>query len=281
MLRYLPRSPPARSASRSSTRGPRRELRRLHAPGRLPRAAGHQPDLDRDAPHRAAADRPTGAHGERDPEVPPQRVPDASRNTTPSPARSPSRSASWSSPTSRPTSAKAARRLVSIVSSGPRCGVYALIELDTKLQLPSGFQLKDMEPHCVNMIWKDGRPALARAQLRPVPAGAGRPARPEHVLAGSSIWSGAAARDANRVEVPFEFIAPKPEELLDPGQPQRRRHPLGPAGRHQAPAPQPRQGNLAAHAHRRQDGLGQVDPAPRPDHQRCALRTAPTSSSST
>ena len=37
----------------------------------------------------------------------------------------------------------AIRRLVSIVSSGARCGVYALILLDTKLQLPSGFQLKD------------------------------------------------------------------------------------------------------------------------------------------
>ncbi len=55
---------------------PGRELRRVHAPGRLPRAPGHQPDLDRDAAHRAAAGRPPAAHGERDPEVPPQRVRD-------------------------------------------------------------------------------------------------------------------------------------------------------------------------------------------------------------
>ena len=51
----------------------------------------------------------------------------------------------------------AARRLVSIASSGARCGVYALISLDTKLPLPAGFQLKDLEPHCVNVNWKEGR----------------------------------------------------------------------------------------------------------------------------
>ena len=72
----------------------------------------------------------------------------------------------------------ALRRLVSIVASGARCGVYALILLDTKLQLPSGFQLEDLENHCVNLIWKESRLQLARAELRPVPAGARRAARP-------------------------------------------------------------------------------------------------------
>jgi len=51
----------------------------------------------------------------------------------------------------------AMKRLVSIVQSGARCGVYALILLDTKLGLPSGFQIKDLENHCVNMNWKEGR----------------------------------------------------------------------------------------------------------------------------
>ena len=43
------------------------------------------------AAHRAAAGRPDRAHGERDPEVPAQRVRDASRSTTRRPARWPSR----------------------------------------------------------------------------------------------------------------------------------------------------------------------------------------------
>ncbi len=51
----------------------------------------------------------------------------------------------------------ALRRLVSIVNSGARCGVYALIMLDTKMQLPSGFQIKDIENNCVNLIWKDNK----------------------------------------------------------------------------------------------------------------------------
>ena len=55
---------------------PGREFRRVHAPGRLSRAPGHQPHLDRGAAHRAAADRSHRAHGERDPEVPAQRVRD-------------------------------------------------------------------------------------------------------------------------------------------------------------------------------------------------------------
>ena len=83
----------------------------------------------------------------------------------------------------------AARRLISIVSSGARCGVYALISLDTKLPLPAGCQLKDLEPHCVNVNWKEGRLALARPRLRPVPAGA-RHARPTRdVLRRSSTTS--------------------------------------------------------------------------------------------
>ncbi len=51
----------------------------------------------------------------------------------------------------------ALRRLISIVNSGARCGVYALVLYDTKLGLPSGFQLKELEAPCVNMIWKENR----------------------------------------------------------------------------------------------------------------------------
>ena len=96
----------------------------------------------------------------------------------------------------------ALRRLISIVNSGARCGVYALMIVDTKLGLPSGFQLKDLEPHCVNMIWKEGRlhwrePNFGRYPLtldaRPTPA---RFSELLHKV-------GVAARDANRVEVPF------------------------------------------------------------------------------
>jgi hypothetical protein len=106
----------------------------------------------------------------------------------------------------------AIKRLVSIVSSGARCGVYALILLDTKLGLPSGFQIKDLENHCVNMNWKEGRlawrePNFGRFSLSlDGPPDASRFSELLHKV-------GVAARDANRVEVPFEFIAPKPEQF--------------------------------------------------------------------
>ncbi len=105
----------------------------------------------------------------------------------------------------------AIRRLVSIVSSGARCGVYALILLDTKLQLPSGFQLKDIESQCVNMVWKEGRLQWREPNFGRYPLGLDKP--PEQARFSELLHKiGVAARDANRVEVPFEFIAPKPEE---------------------------------------------------------------------
>src|SRR5262249_5833699 len=51
----------------------------------------------------------------------------------------------------------AAKRLVSIVNSGARCGVYTLISVDTKQSLPPAFQLKDIEQHCVSLVWRDGQ----------------------------------------------------------------------------------------------------------------------------
>src|SRR5205823_6531532 len=46
-------------------------------------------------------------------------------------------------------SESAARRLVSIASSGARCGVYTLVSVDLKQQMPTGCQLKDLEPFCL------------------------------------------------------------------------------------------------------------------------------------
>src|SRR5206468_9369102 len=42
-------------------------------------------------------------------------------------------------------SIEAARRLVSIATSGARCGVYTLVTVDTKQPLPHGFNLADLE----------------------------------------------------------------------------------------------------------------------------------------
>ncbi len=105
----------------------------------------------------------------------------------------------------------ALRRLVSIVNSGARCGVYALILQDTKLGLPSGFQIKDLENPCVNMNWKEGRLQWKEPNLGRYPLSLDGP--PDQTRFSELLHKvGNAARDANRVEVPFEFIAPKPDQ---------------------------------------------------------------------
>ncbi len=105
----------------------------------------------------------------------------------------------------------AARRLVSIASTGGRCGVYVLISLDTKQPLPTGVTLKDLEPWCVNFSWAEGRlnwknPELDRLPLTyDTPPDSERMTRLMHKV-------GDLAKNANKVEVPFEFIAPTPDQ---------------------------------------------------------------------
>jgi hypothetical protein len=106
----------------------------------------------------------------------------------------------------------ALRRLISIVNSGARCGVYALVLYDTKLGLPSGFQLKELESPCVNMIWKESRLQWREPNFGRYPLSLDAP--PDQTRFSELLHKvGNAARDANRVEVPFEFIAPKPAEF--------------------------------------------------------------------
>ena len=74
--------------------------------------------------------------------------------------------------------------------------------------------------HCVNLIWKDGRLDWREPNFGRYPLALDAPPDPARF---SEILHkvGAAARDANRVEVPFEFIAPKPDAVLDRRQPAR------------------------------------------------------------
>ncbi|MHC5539734.1 FtsK/SpoIIIE domain-containing protein, partial [Singulisphaera rosea] len=105
----------------------------------------------------------------------------------------------------------ATRRLMSIASSGARCGVFTLISVDTKLQVPSGFQVKDLEQYAVNLTWKEGKFVWREENFSKFPLQLDKPPTPDAVTKLMHI-AGDRARNANRVEVPFEFIAPKPEE---------------------------------------------------------------------
>lgn len=109
-------------------------------------------------------------------------------------------------------SAEAIARLSSIAASGARCGVFLLIFHDTRQPLPSGTHLEDLEANCVvvcqrdgRWVWKDELYERFPLTLDPLPG--------EDRLTSIVQRVGEGAKDASRVEVPFELIAPADGEV--------------------------------------------------------------------
>jgi len=125
----------------------------------------------------------------------------------------------------------AARRLISIAGSGARCGVYTLISVDLKQQLPLGCQLKDLEPFCLNLNWspKEGRFQWRDREFAQFPLTLDAPPDAETFTRLLHDY-GQRARDAHRVEVPFDFIAPQPQDYWTQDSRQGIDVPLGRAG---------------------------------------------------
>jgi S-DNA-T family DNA segregation ATPase FtsK/SpoIIIE len=108
-------------------------------------------------------------------------------------------------------SPEAIRRLLSILQSGPRCGVLTLVSVDTKVPLPKGFDLADLEANSLNFIWDGQRFRWKDPDFGPYPLTLETP--PDNDFANRILAQiGQAAVNAQRVEVPFEFITPPPEE---------------------------------------------------------------------
>ncbi|QEL14937.1 FtsK/SpoIIIE domain-containing protein [Limnoglobus roseus] len=106
----------------------------------------------------------------------------------------------------------AARRLVSILTSGPACGVCTLVSVDTKAAMPRDFRLADLEQAAFNLVWKDGKFALTDPVLAAYPLTLDPP--PTNTDMATIVRKvGEASRDAAKVEVPFEFIMPKPDMI--------------------------------------------------------------------
>lgn len=109
----------------------------------------------------------------------------------------------------------AARRLVSLVQNGARCGVYALIHLDPGRKLPHGFNAAEITSHCqvitqraAGVFLSDSEPDAQRnlercaITLDAVRADVAR--RIVHEI-------GTSAKSAQGISVPFERISPSPE----------------------------------------------------------------------
>ncbi|MBN2291634.1 MAG: AAA family ATPase, partial [Pirellulales bacterium] len=105
----------------------------------------------------------------------------------------------------------AARRLMSIISSGARCGVHTLMTVDPLAKMPHGFRLEDLEAQGVHLVWLDGRYVWKDSGLEDVPL------RLETSPEASRVTEiirrvGEKLGDVDRVEVPFEFVVPKEED---------------------------------------------------------------------
>ncbi|MDB5353389.1 MAG: segregation ATPase, FtsK/SpoIIIE family [Planctomycetota bacterium] len=104
-----------------------------------------------------------------------------------------------------------AKRLAAIARSGPRCGLYLILGLDTSQALPPSITKDEIVKSSVRISWRDGRFLLRNPVFEPFPLILDEPPPPEP-MTRLLHRLGEAARDANRVEVPFEVIAPKPED---------------------------------------------------------------------
>ncbi len=107
---------------------------------------------------------------------------------------------------------KSAARLAGIIAAGVPCGVITLVARDLDRPLPSGFAAEDLRPGALALTWDPGPGGFAW----PDPVLGAYPLVLDGPPAGETAArlvrrAGAGARDAKRVEVPFEFIAPAPD----------------------------------------------------------------------
>jgi DNA segregation ATPase FtsK/SpoIIIE-like protein len=123
----------------------------------------------------------------------------------------------------------AAKRLLSIASSGARCGVYTLIHWDHRQPLPQDFLPDDLRKSSVNVTSKGstllltGGPASGADLVIEAP--------PDAEWATAFIHNvGKQSRDSSRVEVPFAHVAPPDAEIWSEETTTELRVPIGRTG---------------------------------------------------
>lgn len=100
------------------------------------------------------------------------------------------------------------RRLFSIASSGPRCGVYVLMTIDSRLPLPAGIEFSELHGLGAHLMWKGDAFAWKHPSFGHWPLAIDSP--PADDVATRALNAvGAIAKEAKKVQVPFEVIAPR------------------------------------------------------------------------
>lgn len=103
---------------------------------------------------------------------------------------------------------ESARRLASLASSGPCCGVFLLVAVDMRMRLPREFFLDELHAHAAVLYWDGNRFAWKHPQLRSWKLEIDYPPPPDLLKRIIHRW-GMLSVGANRVEVPFRAVAPE------------------------------------------------------------------------
>ncbi|MHC5028451.1 MAG: FtsK/SpoIIIE domain-containing protein, partial [Planctomycetota bacterium] len=123
----------------------------------------------------------------------------------------------------------AAKRLASIVNSGPRCGVYTLITQDTRQAVPKGIEMTDVKARSINLVHADGRFKLADEDYGELDLTLDVPPDPSFMIPRLKKI-GEASKDASRVEVPFRVISPERDDWWTGDATRELQVPLGRSG---------------------------------------------------
>ena len=124
---------------------------------------------------------------------------------------------------------ESARRLVSIATSGARCGVYTLLCVDTSLKLPRNFALSDLEGQAATLQWSGQDFFWEDPLLAPLPLSLDQPP-PDADFTTAVKAVGELAQHANRVEVPFTTVGVPPDAWWQADSRHGLEVPLGRAG---------------------------------------------------
>ncbi len=103
------------------------------------------------------------------------------------------------------------RKLISIARTGSRCGVYVLMLRDIRASLPQEMMIEDIESVSANIVRENGRWIWKDETFSQFPLTLDVPPE-EEILTKIVHKVGEAAKEANRVEVDFDAIAPREQQ---------------------------------------------------------------------
>lgn len=125
-------------------------------------------------------------------------------------------------------SEQAAQRLISIATTGARCGVFMLIHFDRRHSLPQDCDPAELRKNAVTLQFMNGRFSFANIQLNGL-LELGSPPSTEKMNAILRNVA-AASHDAGRVEVSFKNILPEKDAFWQGDATNELRIPIGQAG---------------------------------------------------